>query len=333
MLGSVPGAVVNEPSCVQMTTFFYFSGEIVKKAKQRGQGMGATAVTWVCAVLLGIAAGLLIGCIGVGGVILVPVLIELPGISIKTAVASSMASYIAAGIVGTVSYARKSSIRFTPLGWFGLGAAPFAFLGSFVLHSASDEALRYCAYGLMLASAAFALWRAWLDARAEGRASGVDKATVEVKEEETGRVVGSGRADNASVIRVHGQHSLFGEPLVFRLLVGAIVGFGSAVTGTSGPVIMLPILFLAGSPPLPALGVAQGIQIPVATAATVGNLVFSGSSVNPYLALILTGALVVSVPVGAVVAHHVPKKTLKSIVTVALLVAAVALVVRTAVAA
>ena len=87
---------------------------------------------------------------------------------------------------------------------------------------------------------------------------------------------------------------------------------------------MLPILFLAGSPPLPALGVAQGIQISVATAATVGNLVFSGSSVNPYLALILTGALVVSVPVGAVVAHHVPKKTLKSIVTVALLVAAVA---------
>lgn len=39
------------------------------------------------AAAIGLVAGVLIGSVGVGGIIIVPTLIELPGISVQTAIA------------------------------------------------------------------------------------------------------------------------------------------------------------------------------------------------------------------------------------------------------
>ena len=58
-----------------------------------------------------VLAGVLIGCIGIGGVLLVPALTYLGGIDIHVAITSCMVSYMFAGLVGAVSYARKGSIR------------------------------------------------------------------------------------------------------------------------------------------------------------------------------------------------------------------------------
>src|SRR5690606_5107694 len=60
---------------------------------------------------VGLLAGLLIGCIGVGGVILVPVLVYAFGIPIQTAIAAAMMGYILTGLIGTLVYARERSIR------------------------------------------------------------------------------------------------------------------------------------------------------------------------------------------------------------------------------
>ena len=42
--------------------------------------------------------------------------------------------------------------------------------------------------------------------------------------------------------------------LLQALAVGTLTGFGSALTGTSGPVLLLPMLFIFLWPALPALG-------------------------------------------------------------------------------
>ena len=65
---------------------------------------------WVLGVsaATGLVAGLMIGCIGVGGVILVPILTQLDGVQIHTAVASCMFSYIFAGLTGLLIYRRCS---------------------------------------------------------------------------------------------------------------------------------------------------------------------------------------------------------------------------------
>jgi len=114
------------------------------------------------------------------------------------------------------------------------------------------------------------------------------------------------------------------------VIIGAVVGFGSAITGTSGPVILLPLLFFAEFPSLYALGLAQGIQIPIAVAATIGNLIFSFEDIDWLIWALLASTLGVAIPLGVAGAHHLPQFFLKAFITVGLLVGSIALLVRTA---
>ena len=99
---------------------------------------------WVLAVgaASGAAAGLLIGSVGVGGIILVPILIQVPGIQVKSAVATCMFAYIAAGLAGLASYARQNSIDWGRTGWMLLGAAPAAVGGAASLRVLGDLQVR-----------------------------------------------------------------------------------------------------------------------------------------------------------------------------------------------
>lgn len=60
------------------------------------------------------------------------------------------------------------------------------------------------------------------------------------------------------------------EPLADAtlLFVGVLVGLGSALTGTGGPVLVLPLLMLLRQPVLFAVVAAQAIQLPVALASS-----------------------------------------------------------------
>ncbi len=58
--------------------------------------------------------------------------------------------------------------------------------------------------------------------------------------------------------------------------IGLIVGFGSALTGTGGPVILIPVLMFLGQPFALTMAAAQAIQLPVALSATAAH-VASGS--------------------------------------------------------
>ena len=88
--------------------------------------------TVVAAALLGIGllVGVLIGAIGVGGVLLVPVLTYIGGIEIHVAIASAMVAYFFAGGVGSIEFSRQGSIRWSDAAWLGGGAMPGAFAGA-----------------------------------------------------------------------------------------------------------------------------------------------------------------------------------------------------------
>lgn len=68
--------------------------------------------------------------------------------------------------------------------------------------------------------------------------------------------------------------------LVIGLLIGMVgvggvllpPGLASAITGTGGPVILVPILLLLGVAPIVAIAVSQGVQLPVVLAGSVGYL-------------------------------------------------------------
>src|SRR5690606_17428119 len=61
--------------------------------------------------LRGVAAGALIGCVGIGGVIIVPALVYLLDVPIHVAIAAAMFAFLLSGVVGTAVFARNRSIR------------------------------------------------------------------------------------------------------------------------------------------------------------------------------------------------------------------------------
>ena len=54
------------------------------------------------------------------------------------------------------------------------------------------------------------------------------------------------------------------------LTVGAVVGFGSAMTGTGGPVLLVPVLLVLDLAPLTAIAASQVIQLPLVGFAVLG---------------------------------------------------------------
>ena len=100
------------------------------------------------------------------------------------------------------------------------------------------------------------------------------------------------------------------------LPTGAVVGFGSALFGSSGPIFLVPILLVRGVPALLAVGISQVIQLPIVLSATAAFA--ATGDVNFPLGLALGVPLVVGVVAGARIAHAVRPGVLRQVVASAL---------------
>ena len=183
---------------------------------------------------------------------LVPALVHLAGISVHVAIPAAMMSYIVTGLAGTFLYARARSVKWNMAGWLSAGAIPGAMAGAFTANLAPG----------VLIESLIGLFAAL---------SGL-------------HTLFSRRA----------RHCSEGRPVSNRALcfLGIITGFASALTGTAGPLVLVPLLMALDFAVLTAVGLSQAIQLPVALVATGVNF-HSGS-----LDLKLGGLLALGVPVG-----------------------------------
>jgi uncharacterized membrane protein YfcA len=224
---------------------------------------------------LGAAAGALIGCVGIGGVILVPALVYVAGQSLPTAIAAALGAFIVSGLVGVYEYSRAGSIRWRETAWTWAGALPLAFVGALLVAEIAPWLLEL-AIGLLAAASG-------LNVFVRRRAEPSGTATLSAP----------------------------------RLAaIGGVTGLLSALTGTGGPLVLMPILLALETPMLAALGLAQAIQLPVAVAATLGNSLSGALDVR--LALLLAGGIAVGTWLGAKAAHAVPTNRLRKAVAVLL---------------
>jgi hypothetical protein len=112
--------------------------------------------------IIGIAAGVLSGLFGVGGgIIIVPSLVLLFGMSQQTASATSlMALLLPVGLLGVFEYYRSGKIS-TENMWFGLvialGLFAGAFFGAKIAIGVSSETLRRV-FAVFLVFVAIRLW-------------------------------------------------------------------------------------------------------------------------------------------------------------------------------
>lgn len=228
-------------------------------------------------VVFGLAAGLLIGCAGIGGVILVPLLSYAGSVEIHNAIAGAMFAYLISGTIGTIVYAREGSIRWDLAAAMWLGAMPAALAGALAASILPTTLLEFCIGILTAASGVHAL----------------------IKPAEQDRA--SGQSLSRSVLTS----------------VGAVTGFLSALTGTGGPLVLIPILLWLRLPVLTAIGLAQAIQLPIAALATGGNT-YTGT-LDLSMGLAIGAGISFGTWAGGRLAHRLPQATLRTIVSVLLI--------------
>jgi uncharacterized membrane protein YfcA len=239
-------------------------------------------------IIIGSATGLLIGMVGVGGILLAPLLVYVAGIDLHLAMATSSWSFLFTGISGTIAYARRGTISWQMVGWLCVGIVPATILGAKVNVMLQAGILTIILAVLVVSSGLSALLR---------------KPTAEQVKPRASRLV--------------------------LVLVGLATGFGSALTGTGGPVLLLPISVLLGIPTLVAIGASQAIQLPIAVFASVGFFLYGKTDFR--LGALLGIVQAIAVVVGAQIAHKVSAGRLRRIVAMALVAAGLFMIVRTVV--
>jgi uncharacterized membrane protein YfcA len=117
-------------------------------------------MTYVLAVVLGLAAGVLAGMFGVGGGILfVPTLVAL-GLDHHDATGTSLLAIIPTVLVGTWRQSRYGNVRWRAALVIGLVAAAAAQGGVALAEALSDATLRRLFAGFLVLVAAQIAWRA-----------------------------------------------------------------------------------------------------------------------------------------------------------------------------
>lgn len=242
--------------------------------------------TLALVLVAALVVGVLIGCVGIGGVLLPPALVYAGGLGFHLAAGTSVWAFLFCGAAGTWSYARRHSVEWRMAAWLGAGVVPTAFAGAWANAALPEGLLMALLAALMVLTGADALLR---------------RPAAE-------------------------QTRRSGTPAL--LAVGAFVGFGSALTGTGGAVLLVPVLLLLRAPVLAAVGVAQAVSLPVVAFSTAGYILYG--SVDFVLGTAVGLVAVVGVVVGARIAHAAPAAALRRVVATALLCAGLLISAQTA---
>ncbi|MFT5220503.1 MAG: putative membrane protein YfcA [Planctomycetota bacterium] len=229
-------------------------------------------------ILISLVVGLLIGAVGVGGVLLVPALTYLGQISVHQAIPACMLSFLFSGVIATMVFAYHGSIHWKMVGWLTAGAIPAAFLGSVLLLSIPASFVLSLIAVLMIFSGIDAMW----------------KSSRFYSKPEHRRAPGR----------------------VALIVIGIVTGFGSSITGTGGPLILVPVMVFLGFPVLAAIGLSQAIQIPIASFASIGN--WMEGTLDVELGLVITAAMVAGTLAGSVLIHRLPEKPVRRFVALLL---------------
>lgn len=113
----------------------------------------------VTLVLIGLAAGVLSGLLGVGGgIVMVPLLVGVVGLSQHSAHATSLAALVPIAAVGAVKFAAEGSVDYRIAALLALGALLGAPLGAALMARAKEGVLKTLFGILMVAVGAQLLW-------------------------------------------------------------------------------------------------------------------------------------------------------------------------------
>jgi uncharacterized membrane protein YfcA len=184
--------------------------------------------------LVSFVAGILIGAVGIGGILLIPCLVVLGMMPVHVASATALFTFLFTGALSAWLFARRGTLDWRASVPVCLGALAFSYAGAYV-NSITDAIVldRIIGFAILLGG----LNVLFPIANARPREGGSKHA-------------------------------------ILLLTVGAVAGFGSGLTGAGGPLFSVPIMLSLGFSPLLAIGVSQVLQIISAASGTVANLAY-----------------------------------------------------------
>jgi len=192
---------------------------------------------WLALAAIALAVGFFIGAVGVGGILLIPTLVWLGGLPIHQATATALFSFLFTGLAGTCLFQQRGSIDWGITLPLLAGALIFSYLGAMMNAMVDARALTLIIALVIVFAGTYIL--------------------LPSRREQTDYRDGRSR----------GQRFLL-------LLVGALAGFGSGLSGAGGPLFSVPMMLALGFVPLAAIGASQVLQIVAALFGTLGNLRF-----------------------------------------------------------
>ncbi len=232
--------------------------------------------------------GFFIGAVGVGGVLLIPFLVLLGGLHIHAAAATALFSFVFTGLLGTLLFQRRGSIRWALAVPVCLSAAIAGYLGSAAAAGIDPRPLALLIAGIIVFAGLNMLRPAPRNAVAREGTSPGDRTTL--------------------------------------LTVGAVSGFGAGLSGAGGPLFSVPIMVLLGFAPLTAIGVSQVLQIIAAASGSLSSM--QDGRINYPIAAWVTLFELAGVAVGAWLAHVVSAAALRRMAAVLCVVLGAFMVVR-----
>ena len=176
--------------------------------------------------------GFLIGAVGVGGILLIPALVALAGLTPHQASATALFTFLFTGLLGTVLFQRRGSIDWRQAATVCAGAMIFSYLGAMASSVVEDTSLMRVIAALIIFAGAYVFIPA--------------KKELPV-------------AKNAARF-----------PLL--IAIGATAGFGSGFSGAGGPLFSVPLMMVSGFSPLLTIGTSQVLQIVSAMSGSIANL-------------------------------------------------------------
>ena len=258
----------------------------------------------LCAAVL-LFSGVAIGATGIGGVLVVPMLGVALSLPIKVAIHATMAAYVVTGLVQTSLWACKGSLAGRDAAVLCLASMPASLLAGLALPGTPAPLLTLLTALLASASGVDSLLKARRQHQQTPPSAGAASSVklLSPAEKQIAGAGGGSAARQGDIDRCS------------QAALGGIVGFGSAVTGTGGPFLLLPLLFLY-RPQLPVLrcvGLAQALPLPIALSATAANAWFA--EVDLCIAAQLAGCIAPAVPVGVWLAHRMDTHRLRVVVS------------------
>ncbi len=229
--------------------------------------------------VVGLVAGLLVGLTSIGGVLVLPALVLILGMSPHAAIPATMVAFIAPAAIGLLIVHRQGQIDMPAGAALWSGAVPGAFLGAALLPWVPGQALLWAIAAMLAASA----WRVL------GRRPAMP---------------GDDRWPSAATLG----------------LSGFVVGVVSALTGTGGPVTLMPLLTWLGAGPRRAVPLCQSIALPIAAFASFGYAV--GAHLDWRLVGWLAASTTLGVVLGARAAARVAASALVRLIGAMMAVAA-----------